>query len=763
MLGSTDTAVVELVLTVGDKEYRQKLGEDGNLLKKFGSDAKTAGDGATSFIGRLTAMRGAVASLGGALAAAKIGSFVYDTAKSFESLNAQLITSEKTQARAQIAFERIREFAANTPYELEQVTQAYIKLRNLGLDPSTKALTAYGNIAGGLSKSLDQVIEAVADASTFQFERLRDFGISARQQGDQVKFTFAGVTTTVAKNAEEITRYLQSIGEVNFAGGMERQAKTLEGVSSNLGDSFAALASKVDSKAGFTGAIKSAMQLLTQFTNQLAGVPRSIADIDDQIAALTSKMASVKSGDRDGIAEKLLALQKERLDALLGSSDLGRLKDGIQELQTRIDLERAAIADPEKSNFFGGGSKKVLSDLEFRLALANGRKKNLDSAAAAESEERRRAKADQDAARAADERERSAKVFAQLRKAEEQMLFNEAKYQQDIADGENKSLDALREKLKLRAQAASDINLRTSRTLDLQGYSPEDQQRIGQLQSAADKYDTDQQALDDYYAGQLERQAEYQDASKALLRAYQEEEKAINQARGEDAIAIDAAVKQVLLLQAVGFGSDAVAVLQQFAGDSKGLQLGLLAFQKALAIAEIIISTQVAAAKAGEQLGIFGLPAAAVIEGLGYARVALVAATGVAEAAQIKQGGGRQFGGPAGAASLHPFMEGGDPEVVETANGKVFLGVPGGGRVSPAQPAHSAAPSGGTWNVRVVNPPGVANEVERSYVDRDELVLVMRQTVQAAVGQVQRQAASPSSPINKSLQQSLAVRPRGRV
>ena len=192
--GTKTAGRVEIVLTVDGKEYRREINQ---AVAQMGGLEQKANLSAAAF----SKLRTSLGAAFGAGVAAAVGRAIYDTAKSFESLNAQLLTSEKTQARAQVAFDRIREFAATTPYELEQVTEAYIRLRNLGLDPSTKALTAYGNIAGGMGKSLNQVIEAVADASTFEFERLKEFGIKARQQGDQVSFTFQGQAHTITRGA----------------------------------------------------------------------------------------------------------------------------------------------------------------------------------------------------------------------------------------------------------------------------------------------------------------------------------------------------------------------------------------------------------------------------------------------------------------------------------------------------------------------------------------------------------------------------------
>ena len=48
---------------------------------------------------------------------------------------------------------------------------------------------AYGDTASAMGKSLDDMVEAVADAATGEFERLKEFGIRASKNGDRVSFT----------------------------------------------------------------------------------------------------------------------------------------------------------------------------------------------------------------------------------------------------------------------------------------------------------------------------------------------------------------------------------------------------------------------------------------------------------------------------------------------------------------------------------------------------------------------------------------------
>ena len=67
-----------------------------------------------------------------------------------------------------------------------------------------RLLHSYGNTAIAMGKSIKSNDQTVADATTGEFERLKEFGIKARTHGEQVTFTFKGVSKTVAKNAAEI-------------------------------------------------------------------------------------------------------------------------------------------------------------------------------------------------------------------------------------------------------------------------------------------------------------------------------------------------------------------------------------------------------------------------------------------------------------------------------------------------------------------------------------------------------------------------------
>lgn len=211
-------------------------------LQKDMDGARKTVDGAMASITK--SVESAMRTVGTLFAGVSIGAFagkLVSVEREFGTLNASLVTVTGSAREADKAFALLTNFAATTPFSLQEVTSAFIKLKSLGMDPSSEALRSYGNTASAMGKSLNQMIEAVADAATGEFERLKEFGIRAKSEGDRVTLTFRGVSTNIGKNAAEIEGYLRRIGDVDFAGAMDARAKTLDGAISNLGDSWDSL------------------------------------------------------------------------------------------------------------------------------------------------------------------------------------------------------------------------------------------------------------------------------------------------------------------------------------------------------------------------------------------------------------------------------------------------------------------------------------------------------------------------------------------
>lgn len=169
---------------------------------------------------------------------AGLGALALDAAADFETLEARLETALGSSSLAEQTFEQLKEFTKDLAITTEEAADSYIKLKNLGLDPTIEALKSYGNTAAAQGKSVNQLIEAVADASTGEFERLKEFGIKASKEGENVTFTFQGLSTTIGNSAQEIEEYLQDLGNTTFAGALEKQAGTFNGIIAILKDNI---------------------------------------------------------------------------------------------------------------------------------------------------------------------------------------------------------------------------------------------------------------------------------------------------------------------------------------------------------------------------------------------------------------------------------------------------------------------------------------------------------------------------------------------
>lgn len=227
-------------------------------------------------------MRSAMASIAGGLSlGAAVGQLV-QVQREMDVLNASMVTVTGSSRAASTEMQWIKRFAAQTPYQLNEVTGAFVKMKALGLDASEKALRSYGNTASAMGKDLNQFIEAVADAATGEFERLKEFGIKAKKEGDSVSFNFQGVTTKLRNNAADITAYLQSIGNVQFAGATERRMQTLDGKISTLAKSWRDLAATVN-EAGVGKIIETSV---VAATNAITGLGDAIRENKTELAVL---------------------------------------------------------------------------------------------------------------------------------------------------------------------------------------------------------------------------------------------------------------------------------------------------------------------------------------------------------------------------------------------------------------------------------------------------------------------------------------------
>ncbi len=213
-----------------------------------------------------------IAAVAGAFAVGKVvqfGSSVVSTLGKFERFEAVLTNTLGSNSAAKQVMDDIVKLAAKTPFEVDGLTDAWVRLANQGFRPSMSEMTKLGDLASSTGKDVSMLAEAVLDARVGENERLKEFGIQAQAHGNKVRFTFKGVTTEVDRNAQAIQNYLVGLGDLQgVQGAMAKISETTEGQVSNLSDKYTQLKLTIGKglKPVIAGVIEFMGKLIDKFT-----------------------------------------------------------------------------------------------------------------------------------------------------------------------------------------------------------------------------------------------------------------------------------------------------------------------------------------------------------------------------------------------------------------------------------------------------------------------------------------------------------------
>ena len=353
-------------------EERQLLAELGKLKKQFddlGDKAKKSGKDAGDAMGGMGAVASKVGPvIAGIFAADKIIGYtkeVIAVTAEFQKLGAILKNTLGSNSAAQGALTRIQEFAAQTPFSVQELTQSFVKLANQGFTPTNAQLRKLGDLASSTGKSFDQLTEAIIDAQTGEFERLKEFGIRASKAGDQVTFTFKGVQTQTKFTNEAIREYLLSLGDLEgVSGSMAAVSGTLGGQISNLGDAWDSLLNSIGTRLApvFSGALKLTASFLGALTDLFKGDEQKAKEfLGSQYTAYTDFFA--KTSDE---ALKNIEINSRRNIAIKEKE--------LKDLKARAAEERAireqVAAESRVAVDIGAGKLEILAKKEEKYLTA---------------------------------------------------------------------------------------------------------------------------------------------------------------------------------------------------------------------------------------------------------------------------------------------------------------------------------------------------------------------------------------------------------
>ena len=251
------------------------LGMASNSANGFERDMKKAERTSGSLGGAMGKLKSVLAGVFAATAISAFTNKVVDARAEYEKFNAVLSNTFQSDKVGAAALNMLTDFATKTPFQLNDLTGSFVKLVNRGFNPTMVEMTKLGDLASSQGKGFDQLTEAVLDAQTGEFERLKEFGINASKQGDKVKLSFKSVPKEVANIDAAIRNALMSYGEMTgVAGSMNVISQTLGGKISNLGDQWNSFLVAVGGESGgiFTGVISGVSVALAFLTDNLGNI-----------------------------------------------------------------------------------------------------------------------------------------------------------------------------------------------------------------------------------------------------------------------------------------------------------------------------------------------------------------------------------------------------------------------------------------------------------------------------------------------------------
>ncbi|WP_295577344.1 hypothetical protein [uncultured Lamprocystis sp.] len=227
-----------------------ELAEVGKAVGKVGTDAKASSKDGGLLGDALDDIKGQLLGLGSVASLALLGKALLDAGMQAEALRARLAFATGGTQEADQAMREVASTASALGVRVGDLAETFIRLKNLGLDPGREALTAYANMAAASGKTTLDFAEAVADAMTGEFERLKEFGIKAGVDGDQIALRFKGNTVSIANDAKAIEAALIRIGTVDFAGAAVATAATASAALDRMSDSVSRLAGQLAQDSG---------------------------------------------------------------------------------------------------------------------------------------------------------------------------------------------------------------------------------------------------------------------------------------------------------------------------------------------------------------------------------------------------------------------------------------------------------------------------------------------------------------------------------
>ncbi len=284
---------------------------------------------------------GVIGGTGLGIGALKIGA-------DFETLKARMVTAfEGNKELAEEHFIWGNKFANETPFSNDEVLDAMVKLRAYGYKDPRRLMTLLGDFAAGNQRSLDDAVEAYADAANNQFFRMTGFGLKRETVLDYAKDILKDPIPMNGKeiaNMDRFMKVLEIMMKERTKDGMKNAMKTLNGMVSTtsgiIKSSIAKLVGITDEGNVRAGSLIDRVKEKFERFNKYMQSPEGQKAVDrwsEGFVEAIPKIIKIADSIKDKFKEIAGENFMERLNNSIKEFDAKNFNKALDEVQKKID------------------------------------------------------------------------------------------------------------------------------------------------------------------------------------------------------------------------------------------------------------------------------------------------------------------------------------------------------------------------------------------------------------------------------------------
>lgn len=268
MSGGSTTLQIKLT-TDGQGNVTATLGDVEKQLNNIKPAAENGAGGLNNLAKSIEQVKGLMQAWGVyEVVKEAVGAFIEANIEA-QRLQATLVGVTGSAQAAATAYATIQSVAANSISNSQQLTDAWVRLANVGITPTQESMQGLANLAAQTGQSVDTVANSVAMAMAGHYRGLQQMGIQAEAVGDKLVVSFQGQTQIIDKSRDSIEAYISSLGQAPAAiAAQEAQVASLGGqwdqLKKKVGDYFESFTSGTSLMTGSVGQAGKVVESLNQ-------------------------------------------------------------------------------------------------------------------------------------------------------------------------------------------------------------------------------------------------------------------------------------------------------------------------------------------------------------------------------------------------------------------------------------------------------------------------------------------------------------------